>query len=89
MTHEARAKTIGDFRKKKDIKIMVASLKCGGVGLNLTCASRVINIDLFWVRQRCFIFTLLANVCSTSRIRALRCKHSAEFSGLDKTRRLS
>lgn len=49
MSHENRAKTIGGFRKKKEIKIMIASLKCGGVGLNLTCASRVINIDLFWV----------------------------------------
>ena len=49
MSHDAREKVVTDFRKKKDVQIMVASLKCGGVGLNLTCASRVINIDLFWV----------------------------------------
>jgi hypothetical protein len=31
---------------KKDLKLMVASLKCGGVGLNLTCASRVICVGI-------------------------------------------
>lgn len=49
MTPEAREKMICEFREVDDVQILVASLKCGGVGLNLTCASRVINIDLFWV----------------------------------------
>ncbi|KAI9815366.1 MAG: hypothetical protein M1832_005505 [Thelocarpon impressellum] len=30
------------------VKIMIAGLKCGGQGLNLTAANRVISIDLWW-----------------------------------------
>ena len=48
MSHERRERAVRDFRKNKSMKILVASLKCGGVGLNLTCASRVICIDLWW-----------------------------------------
>lgn len=32
MSHKARDKTIADFGKPNDIKIMIASLKCGGIG---------------------------------------------------------
>lgn len=48
MSHEARAKALQDFGEQKNIKVLVASLKCGGVGLNLTMASKVISIDLWW-----------------------------------------
>ena len=48
MTHEARDNAINTFRDDPNIKIMIASLKCGGVGLNLTMASRVICVDLWW-----------------------------------------
>lgn len=48
MTLLARDKAIENFRVKPDIMIMVASLKCGGIGLNLTMASRVICVDLWW-----------------------------------------
>lgn len=57
MTHQAREKTITDFAKDGDTKIMVASLKCGGIGLNLTMASKVICIDLWFnncVEQQAF-----------------------------------
>ena len=57
MSHEARDAVITTFRDDPNTKIMVASLKCGGVGLNLTMASRVICVDLWWnssVEQQAF-----------------------------------
>lgn len=48
MSQDAREKTIRSFGEDENIKVMVASLKCGGVGLNLTMASRVICVDLWW-----------------------------------------
>ncbi|KAF2772880.1 P-loop containing nucleoside triphosphate hydrolase protein [Teratosphaeria nubilosa] len=49
MSHEAREKAISEFAEP-NIKIMLASLKCGGLGLNLTMASRVILTDPWWNR---------------------------------------
>lgn len=37
-----------DFRDKKDVKVMLVSLRAGNAGLNLTAASRVIIMDPFW-----------------------------------------
>ena len=57
MSHEARDAAITTFRDDSTTKIMIASLKCGGVGLNLTMASRVICVDLWWnssVEQQAF-----------------------------------
>lgn len=45
---EQRNKAIHDFGKKKGIKIMLATLKTGGTGLNLTMACRVILMDVWW-----------------------------------------
>ncbi|EME40686.1 hypothetical protein DOTSEDRAFT_177817 [Dothistroma septosporum NZE10] len=48
-SHDARQRSIEEFGDpKKDKKIMIASLKCGGLGLNLTMASRVICMDPWW-----------------------------------------
>ena len=57
MSHQARDKAIKEFSEDIEMKIMIASLKCGGVGLNLTMASRVICIDLWFndcVEQQAF-----------------------------------
>lgn len=48
MSHKAREKTISLFGTDPETKIMIASLKCGGTGLNLTMASKVICIDLWF-----------------------------------------
>lgn len=48
MTHEARQKAISEFSDDPGIRIMLASMKAGGVGLNLTMASKVIIMDLWW-----------------------------------------
>lgn len=48
MTLEARNQAVIQFSQDLEIKIMIASLNCGGVGLNLTMASRIICVDLWW-----------------------------------------
>ena len=57
MSHAARAKSIQDFGSKPEVKIMIASTRCGGTGLNLTMASRVIITEPWWnysVEQQAF-----------------------------------
>lgn len=52
-----RDKSLEVFGNDPNIKILIASLKCGGIGLNLTMASRVICVDLWWnnsVEQQAF-----------------------------------
>jgi SNF2 family DNA or RNA helicase len=48
MSHTARDKAIQDFADNPNIRVLLASLRCGGLGLNLTMASRVIIIDPWW-----------------------------------------
>lgn len=45
MSHDARDKAIKTFGDpKKNVRILLTSLKCGGLGLNLTMANRVITV---------------------------------------------
>ncbi|KAL7823385.1 SNF2 family N-terminal domain-containing protein [Trichoderma gracile] len=48
MSAEHRFQAAVDFRDKKDVKVMLVSLRAGNAGLNLTSASRVIIMDPFW-----------------------------------------
>ncbi|MCJ1397913.1 hypothetical protein MMC11_001109 [Xylographa trunciseda] len=48
MTHTARNAAISRFEKDPSKGILLASLKCGGVGLNLVMATKVFNVDLWW-----------------------------------------
>jgi hypothetical protein len=48
MSFDSRDHAIQKFSKDADTKVLCASLKAGGVGLNLTAASRVIVVDLWW-----------------------------------------
>ncbi len=49
MTLQAREKAVREFgAEDHNVRIMIAGLKCGGQGLNLTMANRVISIDLWW-----------------------------------------
>ena len=45
---EHRSKVVKAFRDDPDVKILVAGLKCGGLGLNFPWANRCISLDL-WV----------------------------------------
>ncbi|KAF3027762.1 hypothetical protein E8E15_008686 [Penicillium rubens] len=44
----SRDKQIEQFSKEKDIKVMISSLRTGGVGLNLTMANKCILMDPWW-----------------------------------------
>lgn len=48
MSRTQRDDSVRILAKSKKCKIMLMSLKCGGVGLNLVRANRVINLDLAW-----------------------------------------
>ena len=48
LTQQKRTEIITKFQEDKEYKIMVATLKTGGVGLNLTAAQNVIHYDLWW-----------------------------------------
>ena len=51
MSYKARDQSLDAFRHPDlGIKILIASLKCGGTGLNLTIASKVICVDLWFNR---------------------------------------
>ena len=57
MPHLARDKVIKEFGEDADMKIMIGSLKCGGIGLNLTMANKVVCIDLWFnscIEQQAF-----------------------------------
>ncbi|KAF2816286.1 uncharacterized protein BDZ99DRAFT_433386 [Mytilinidion resinicola] len=57
MSLTARSNTIKTFAEDHSRKILLASLKCGGLGLNLTMASRVIVVDPWWnhaIEQQAF-----------------------------------
>jgi SNF2 family DNA or RNA helicase len=48
MRLDARDKAIQEFRNAKGACVLIASIRCGGVGLNLTMAQRVIIVDPWW-----------------------------------------
>ena len=47
-TRKEKAHIIDTFQEDDDYKILVATLKTGGTGLNLTAAQNVIHYDLWW-----------------------------------------
>ena len=47
-TLKEKTEVINTFQEDEDYKILVATLKTGGTGLNLTAASNVIHYDLWW-----------------------------------------
>ena len=48
LTQQKRNEIITNFQENRNYKILVATLKTGGVGLNLTAAQNVIHYDLWW-----------------------------------------
>ncbi|KAL8829391.1 MAG: hypothetical protein Q9170_006189 [Blastenia crenularia] len=57
MSNKQRDKAIEEFGTDPEKRVMVASLKCGGLGLNLTMASKIICVDLWFnsfVEQQAF-----------------------------------
>ncbi|KAF3761555.1 hypothetical protein M406DRAFT_266849 [Cryphonectria parasitica EP155] len=48
MRNDAREESLHRLRNDKNTRILLCSLKCGSLGLNLTAATRVIIIEPFW-----------------------------------------
>ncbi|KAK3374367.1 P-loop containing nucleoside triphosphate hydrolase protein [Lasiosphaeria ovina] len=48
MTQHQKDEAKSEFKTNPNAKVMVASLKCSNVALNLECANRVILLDLYW-----------------------------------------
>ncbi|KAL6069758.1 E3 ubiquitin-protein ligase SHPRH [Balamuthia mandrillaris] len=48
MTHQQREEAMKQFGTDPDVHVLLISLKAGGVGLNLTCASVVFMMDPWW-----------------------------------------
>ena len=91
MDHTARDKALSSFEKDEDKTILIASLKCGGLGLNLQMANRVINVDLWFnsavesqgLYNRCLLMRLKANpflaICRVLRIGQEKHTHIRRF----------
>ncbi|WP_323736576.1 DEAD/DEAH box helicase [Methanosphaera sp. ISO3-F5] len=48
LSRKEKSRIIDTFQENPDYKILVATLKTGGTGLNLTAAQNVIHYDLWW-----------------------------------------
>ncbi|ETS83120.1 hypothetical protein PFICI_04996 [Pestalotiopsis fici W106-1] len=48
LSRDQKDTVIRDFHENPEMTVLVASLKCGGVGLNITCANRVIITEPWW-----------------------------------------
>lgn len=48
MPHSAREKSMEDFKDKPEINILIASLKAGGTGIDMSMANKCILVDPWW-----------------------------------------
>ena len=48
MTREERAKAMDQLRSNRKVEVLLVSTRAGGVGLNLTAASRCYLVDPYW-----------------------------------------
>ena len=48
MRNDAREAALHSLRNDKNTRVLLCSLKCGSLGLNLTAASRVVIVEPFW-----------------------------------------
>lgn len=48
MKNDAREESLNRLRNDKNTRILLCSLKCGSLGLNLTAATRVVILEPFW-----------------------------------------
>lgn len=58
MRNDLREASLDKLRNDKRTRVLLCSLKCGSLGLNLTCASRVVIMEPFWNPVSNFFFSL-------------------------------
>jgi len=51
LNRKSRQKVLDKFKNSDKYSVLLISLKCASLGLNLTCANRVLFIDLWWNPQ--------------------------------------
>lgn len=57
MNQNQRHEAVKEFHNNPNCQVMISGLRCGGQALNLTCANRVISIDVWFnhcVEQQAF-----------------------------------
>jgi SNF2 family DNA or RNA helicase len=59
MRNDLREESLDRLRNDKKTRVLLCSLKCGSLGLNLTAASRVVIIEPFWNPVSFSIFYLI------------------------------
>lgn len=81
MSQGAREKALKDFADDKEKRVMLMSLKCGGLGLNIVAASRVILMDPWWndaVEQQAFCRVFRIGQTDETRLTRLCIKNSID-----------
>ena len=48
MNVKEREESIHEIKTNPEVTVILVSLKCGSLGLNLTCANRVVLMDVWW-----------------------------------------
>ncbi|TPX35716.1 hypothetical protein SmJEL517_g02027 [Synchytrium microbalum] len=95
MSATDRSKAVNIFETDQDCNVALISLKCGSLGLNLTCANHVILMDLWWnpavesqasdrvhrfgQQKHVFVYRLMINNTVEERILALQVRKKKIF----------
>jgi hypothetical protein len=61
MRNDLREASLHKLRNDKNTRVLLCSLKCGSLGLNLTCASRVVIMEPFWNPVSPHLFCIIEN----------------------------
>lgn len=65
MRNDLREASLAKLRNEKRCRVLICSLKCGSLGLNLTAASRVVIMEPFWNPVCVFNLFLLPDIALT------------------------
>lgn len=68
MRNDHREASLAKLRNDKRCRVLICSLKCGSLGLNLTAASRVVIMEPFWNPVRQITFHNLPITISRARV---------------------
>ena len=81
MSVESKDRAVHEFSNLKDVNILIAGLKCGGLGLNLTAAQRVLLIDPWWnkaIEQQAFCRVFRIGQQKTTSLTRFVCRNTID-----------